>query len=68
MKKLKLIALITIVAMVSGCEKETLLVQPDCETITAVNTIDGQTIITLQSGKKVTAPTRKNIGEKYCYN
>jgi len=68
MKKLKLIALIIIVAMVSACEKETLLVQPDCETITAVNTINGETTLTLTSGKIVTAPTRKNVGEKYCYN
>jgi len=68
MKKLKLMALIIIVAMVTGCEKETMLVQPTCETITAVSTANGQTTLTLTSGNKVTAPSRKNVGEKYCYN
>lgn len=68
MKKLKLMALIIIAAMISGCEKETLLVKPECETITNVLSVNGETTLTLQSGKKVTAPSRKNVGEKYCYN
>jgi len=68
MKKLKLMALIIIVAMVTGCEKETDLVQPNCETITNIVTNGGVTTLTLASGKRVTAPSRKSVGEKYCYN
>jgi len=68
MKKLKLMALIIVAAMITGCEKESLLVQPECETITAISTVNGATTLTLKSGKKVTAPSRKSVGEQYCYN
>jgi len=68
MKKLKIISLLVVAAMITGCEKETLMAQANCETITNVLSVDGQTTLTLASGKKVTAPTRKNVGEKYCYN
>lgn len=68
MKKQKLTALIIVAAMITGCEKDVNLVQPECEIITAINTANGTTTLTLQSGKKVTAPSRKSVGEKYCYN